>query len=1219
MAAVSPHKSKCHHCTKRLLPHKVHLKCSLCENDFHPKCSKLTPSDVNLLNDTNYHQFWTCSNCTYNIFPLHETNLNDCHDKSRKLAKNRTIKYCHTFSKQGIKFITCDFCGNQSHPRCSAGQLGCKACAADIFPGYYCNVNELFPKTYYNSNNLVFDPYDVSHDVNNIGNIDREFGNVDQDTWSTYSEILQRCSYHRMEKISASRSGELKVLTLNVRSLNDKIATIRDDLENYSKFDILCFNETWCSIEQLPFGGDELKLEAFHVPIIQSPARKSGRGGGLVIYINKQLCSADDYKILENLSDNSNYLNGEFLFIEITQNKSKNIIIGNMYRSPCRECKPTLFIDKLEQKLDLLTRHKNKQIVLVSDSNIDLLKYKHHEPTNKLVNLLTEHGFSPTISRPTRITTHSATLIDHIFVNNCAAVTKSGIVTIDISDHLAPFVSILIDSQKRQAFENDSFTWRQINDENLENFRLKILSTDWSSVENADSADEKYGIFESKYREIYEHCFPARVSKNRKRKTDQPWLLPWLQGACDRKNKLHKKFVKKPSIENETQYKKLKNFCAKHVKKAKYAYYSNYFRRYADDGRKQWQMINQILNRKPKSKPKITKLAHDDTVVTSPKDVANCFNNFFCNVAQRLKDGAQSHLGPGDRSRPPESYLNTSQRNLISMAYTECTLVEIEKYISSLKNKATSDLAIQPLKFVCKEIAPIIQHLVSSSLVQGIFPDLLKCAKVIPLHKSGSRSLASNYRPISLLSCFSKIYERAMHKRLTEFLNQNKLLFESQYGFRAMHSCEHALLEAQYNLNMALDKKQIAALLLIDFSKAFDMVDHGILLNKLEHYGIRGHLLDWFRSYLIGRQQYVHVNNENSVKHGLKYCVPQGSILGPVLFILYINDLPNISNLANYIFFADDANIIITGFSTREIREKVESVLTEINSWVTANGLKLNLKKTKFMIFSNKHNISTSDINITFNGVSIERVESERFLGVILDSDLSWKSHISGIAAKVSRNAGILFKLKGLVPEKVLKLVYNSLIQSHLNYCSNIWGLGSKSSIEKIFRAQKKAIRTVENKFNNCFYNKETGELPCHTKEIFSRNKLLTVHNLIAKNCLVAMHKIYLGVSPVKIRNLFEPNLIPNYSTRRQPSYFATKFSRLTASDKTLPFKGVKLYNQVVNKINIIHTSVKLERKFPNSFKGSVSKYLIDEQGSGGVEWEDNKNFVLYSTPGDGR
>ena len=301
-----------------------------------------------------------------------------------------------------------------------------------------------------------------------------------------------------------------------------------------------------------------------------------------------------------------------------------------------------------------------------------------------------------------------------------------------------------------------------------------------------------------------------------------------------------------------------------------------------------------------------------------------------------------------------------------------------------MKNKATSDLAIRPLKFVCFEIAPVIQHLVSCSLSQGIFPEPLKCAKVIPLHKGGSRTKVTNYRPISLLSCFSKIFERAMHTRLTEFIEDNKLLFESQYGFRALHSCEHALLEAQGKLNLILDRKQVALLLLIDFSKAFDMVDHQILLDKLDHYGVRGNNLDWLRSYLNNRQQYVYVNGTSSNKNNLKYCVPQGSILGPVLFILYINDLPGISKLAKFIFFADDANIIITGNNFAEIQHQANELLQALDKWVKCNGLKLNISKTKYMIFSNLREDSSSNLHISLGGVPIERSNSERFLGVIL-------------------------------------------------------------------------------------------------------------------------------------------------------------------------------------------------------------------------------------------
>ena len=550
------------------------------------------------------------------------------------------------------------------------------------------------------------------------------------------------------------------------------------------------------------------------------------------------------------------------------------------------------------------------------------------------------------------------------------------------------------------------------------------------------------------------------------------------------------------------------------------------------------------------------------------------------------------------------------------MQGSDCTAFEIEGYISSLKNKATSDLAIQPLKFVSKEIAPVIQHLVNASLIQGIFPTKLKCAKVIPLHKGGSRTDINNYRPISLLSCFSKIYEKIMHNRLTKFFDENKIIFRSQYGFRSGHSCEHALLEAQHRLNIALDKNQIAVLLLIDFSKAFDMVDHGILLSKLEHYGVRGNILSWFRSYLINRRQYVHVNNHESAVQTLQYGVPQGSILGPLLFILYINDMPQVSKLANYIFYADDANIIITADNYDDLRSNVNTVLQKINNWVINNGLKLNINKTKYMMFTNRRNIA-NELNISLNGKKIEYTDRERFLGVILDSNLTWSSHINLLSSKLSQNSGIIYKLKGIVPVSVLRKLYNSFIQSHLNYCSSVWGLGAKSSLNKFFTSQKKAVRAIENRFNNCFYNPDTGELPCHTKEIFARNNILTVHNLIAKNCLVLMHKVLLKASPINIVNLF--SAVKENGHRRKPIYFDVPYSRLKSLDKTLRFRGPKLYNTVVNSINkeLLNSkcnsdTISVEKKFLNPFKKAITKFFACTQKTGDKEW-DNANFPLYT------
>ena len=232
-----------------------------------------------------------------------------------------------------------------------------------------------------------------------------------------------------------------------------------------------------------------------------------------------------------------------------------------------------------------------------------------------------------------------------------------------------------------------------------------------------------------------------------------------------------------------------------------------------------------------------------------------------------------------------------------------------------------------------------------------------------------------------------------------------------------------------------------------------------------------------------------------------------------------------------------------------------------------------------------------------------------------MDSRLSWNSHINTLSSKISRNAGIIYRLKGLVPESVLRNLYNSFIQSHLNYCSSVWGLGTKSSLNKLFTSQKRSIRAIENRYNNCYYNSDTGELPCHTKDIFSRNNILTVYNLIAKNCLLFMHRVYLNISPINIVRLF--SVINEHRPRRDPKFFEVPYSRIKAPDKTLPFRGPKLYNSVVNCLNLEHLAsenkeLHLERHLLGSFRSNICRYLSHIQEMGENEW-DICNFALYN------
>ena len=335
--------------------------------------------------------------------------------------------------------------------------------------------------------------------------------------------------------------------------------------------------------------------------------------------------------------------------------------------------------------------------------------------------------------------------------------------------------------------------------------------------------------------------------------------------------------------------------------------------------------------------------------------------------------------------------------------------------------------------------------------------------------------------------------------------------------------------------------------------------------------------------------------------------------------------MPMISQLAEFILYADDANIIVTGKDLREAEEKISNLIPVLLNWIARNGLKLNIKKTKYLIFSNhaKH-----DLDITISGCQIERKTSERFLGIIMDENLNWNAHRSALATKISRNAAILFKLRGTVPLQILRTLYFSFIQSHLCFCPSVWGLGSQNSLIKIFSAQKKAIRGISSGYSNYYYNKDTGEIPSHTKRTFNENDILTVHNLILLQTMTTMSKVYRNITPIAIRSLFTKNATTTFPHERRTTicHFTIHRTRLASEDSTIFNKGPRLFNNLVDVINATivaensrlkddkHRQLLLQNKFTNSFKTKLKTYLLSKQKLGSHEFWTPENLVIYKT-----
>jgi hypothetical protein len=411
-------------------------------------------------------------------------------------------------------------------------------------------------------------------------------------------------------------------------------------------------------------------------------------------------------------------------------------------------------------------------------------------------------------------------------------------------------------------------------------------------------------------------------------------------------------------------------------------------------------------------------------------------------------------------------------------------------------------------------------------LKTGIFPDKLKIAQISPIYKKDDESLFNNYRPISLLPAISKVFEKIIFKQLYDYFHINKLFYNSQYGFRAEHSTEFAALELIDRVLVEMDKNEIPISIFLDLSKAFDTLDHPILLNKLDYYGIKGDALNLMKSYLSDRKQYVEIDGIQSDTLVIKTGVPQGSILGPLLFIIYINDIANSSNIFEFIIYADDTTlsgtlkIIIKKSQMKSINEIINNELSNINDWLKVNKLSLNIQKSKFILFHTaQRNIPQLEIKI--DNVKIEQVKDFNFLGLTLNENLHWNAHINKISNRISRSLGILNKLKHFLPIQTKILIYNSLILSHLNFGILAWGY----KCDRIIKLQKKAIRILSlSKYN------------AHTEPLFKELKLLKCTDILKIQELKFYFKYKHDKLPHYLQNLpiMSNRDMHNHATRLQ-------------------------------------------------------------------------------------
>ena len=456
------------------------------------------------------------------------------------------------------------------------------------------------------------------------------------------------------------------------------------------------------------------------------------------------------------------------------------------------------------------------------------------------------------------------------------------------------------------------------------------------------------------------------------------------------------------------------------------------------------------------------------------------------------------------------------------------------------------------------------------SLKNGIVPD--------QLHKKESKSNFTNYRPISILPDFSKILERLVFNRCISFLNKYNILFENQFGFRPKHSTSMAIIKLVDKIVNAANNNEITAGIFLDLSKAFDTIQHDILLDKMANYGLRGIVLDWFKSYLTNRKQFVEYNNHKSTVKLINSGMPQGSILGPLGFIIYVNDLPNSVPDLSLILFADDTSAFTSHHDLSTLNIIMNNGLDKLNTWFRSNKLSLNLKKTNYMLLGtrNKTNQFKDKFNLSINDTELDEVNAFKFLGVTVDQNLTWKNHIDELAKKCSSRIGILYKVRQFLPESALLSLYYTLFLSHINYGITAWSSAGSVDKNRLHVLQKRALRAVSN-----------SGYRSHSNPLFIKYDQLKIADLCNLNIGTFMYKLCNGLLPPSFNNMFKTNSENHEYNTRNALNFEYPNTKLNFCDTSICYQGVKTWNNIPNHIK--------RSKTVKSFNATYKKLIISD------------------------
>lgn len=938
------------------------------------------------------------------------------------------------------------------------------------------------------------------------------------------NNINQRYDVHQYGKICddmKNKTGVLKILHINIRSAQKNFDAFLTFLEAFKirDLDIIIFGETR-SIRN---------INNYTIPGFQTYFNNSmnNQNDGVLIFIRDDITFNINHEVLPltnvTISNISFKLNNvEFLIMPC-------------YRSP--SISDNLFLIDLESYLSNLGGD-SKVEVFIGDINFDILNPSKGS-TNEYLSLLSYLGFKSFINSYTRVTHESSTCLDHVYIRKKMDMNNflfdAFVIDTDITDHFPICVSVSLDKDENSTEDNKkkNIILKFDNDK----FGNVISTTQWDDVINLNDPELACKKFNDIFINIINECTTTRTVSFRKYKKIKPWITNGLIHSIKHRDKLKKLLIKdKNNVNLLQEYKDYRNQLNKLLLNTKNNYYTNQINENTNNLKKIYQIVAEASNEKNvKPASNLNILDSNDQQFPSDTEMANYCNKYYINIGSDM----------ASRINEPITPLNILYPNLRdSMALNPVTNNEVILHISTLKNNTSPGMDRISSTLIKKYhnyiIDPLV-HIINLIFSTGKVPSLYKVSVVTPIFKKGSKSNITNYRPISLISTFTKIFEKCLKCRLYDYLTSTNILNDRQYGFLRDVGTNDAMFELINNIKSSLDNGEKGIAVFLDLAKAFDTVPHGLLINALEQYGVRGVVLEVFKNYLMERRQVVKIRNVYSDPLEVKIGVPQGTVLGPLLFITYINSLLNLNIDGVTVSYADDTVLFFRDNSWEHVKNRVIKGLEKVKCWLDQNKLTLNTDKTFYIAFS------MTDVNrpafncITINGsdLCIKETNTIKYLGITIDKNLKWTNHIQNLTNKIRSLLYKFYIIRRILPKKLLIQIYKSLIESILRYGILVWGGLYDNALRPLKIVQNFILRIIF--YKDKLYSSDL----LYSEDILSVRCLYYLSNCIL--CFKSKHKTFVSHC---------------YQTRHNASrMMVVPFRRYDAGQRYASILAPKIYN----------------------------------------------------------